>query len=255
MTGRLFAGTSGFAYPAWSPTFYPPGIRGNELLREYASRLPACELNNTYYRRPTEAAIRGWVARTPATFRFALKAQRGASLRALGGGDPAGSVDWLTEPLHAFGDQLGTVLFRVPADMERDDDRLRALLQSWPAPIPITLEFQHPSWLVDETFACLREHRAVLCATDLDEADEPPTVRLTGRFLYLRLRRTVYGPAELDGWAARVVPFLDAGLDVHAYFRHDETGQAPGRALGLAERVKARRALEQGEPSLGERAT
>jgi uncharacterized protein YecE (DUF72 family) len=139
--------------------------------------------------------------------------------------------------------------------MERDDDRLRALLEAWPASIPITLEFQHPSWQVDETFACLREHRAVLCATDRDEAEEPPTVRLTGPFLYLRLRRTEYGPAELDGWAARVVPFLDAGLDVHAYFRHDEAGQAPGRALGLAQRVKARRALEQGEPSAGERAT
>jgi len=255
MTGRLFAGTSGFAYPSWSPTFYAPGLRGDELLREYASRLSACELNSTYYRRPTEAAIRSWVARTPGTFRFALKAQRGGSLRALGGGDPAGSVAWLTEPLHAFGDRLGTVLFRVPADMERDDDRLRALLEAWPASIPITLEFQHSSWQVDETFACLREHRAVLCATDLDEAEEPPIIRLTGPFLYLRLRRAGYAPADQDAWAARIIPFLDSGLDVHVYFRHDETGHAPGRALDLAERVKARRALERREPSLGEPTT
>jgi uncharacterized protein YecE (DUF72 family) len=255
MTGRLFAGTSGFAYPSWSPTFYAPGLREDELLRAYASRLSACELNSTYYRRPTETTIRSWVARTPATFRFALKAQRGGSFRALGGADPAGSVAWLTEPLHAFGDRLGTVLFRVPADMERDDHRLRALLEAWPARIPITLEFQHPSWLVDETFACLREHRAVLCATDLDEADEPPTIRLTGPLLYLRLRRTCYAPADLDAWAARVIPFLDAGLDVHAYFRHDETGQAPGRALDLAERVEVRRARQRGEPSLGDPAT
>lgn len=255
MAGRLLAGTSGFAYPSWSPTFYPPGLSPNELLGEYARRLTACELNSSYYRRPTEAAIRTWVARTPATFRFALKAQRGGSLRALGGRDPAGSVAWLTEPLDAFGDRLGTVLFRVPADMEREDDRLRALLEAWPASIPITLEFQHPSWLVDETFACLREHRAVLCATDLDDAEEPPIIRLTGPFLYIRLRRTDYAPAELDGWAARVVPFLDSGLDVHVYFRHDETGRAPGRALDLAERVKARRALERSEPFLGEPAT
>lgn len=255
MTGRLLAGTSGFAYPSWSPTFYPAGLRGDELLREYAGRLSACELNSTYYRRPTEAAIRSWVARTPAAFRFALKAQRGGSLRALGGGDPAGSVAWLTEPLQAFGDRLGTVLYRVPADVERDDDRLRALLEAWPTWIPITLEFQHPSWLVDETFACLREHRAVLCATDLDEAEEPPIIRLTGPFLYLRLRRADYAPADLDAWAARIIPFLDAGLDVHVYFRHDEIGQAPGRALGLADRVDVRRARERGEPSLGDPAT
>jgi uncharacterized protein YecE (DUF72 family) len=255
MTGRLFAGTSGFAYPAWSPTFYPPGLPGDQLLRAYAVRLSACELNSTYYRRPSEATIRTWVAETPAVFRFALKAQRGGSLRALASDDPAGSVAWLTEPLDTFGDRLGTVLFRVPADVERDDARLRTLLETWPTSIPIAVEFQHPSWHVDETFACLREHRAVLCATDLDEDAQPPSLRLTGPFLYLRLRRTDYAVSELDAWAARIVPFLDAGLDVHVYFRHDETGQAPGRALGLAERVDLRRALEGRDRRPGEPAT
>lgn len=244
MSGRLHAGTSGFAYPAWAPAFYPAGLRREDLLRHYADHLPACELNGTFYRRPTEAAIRGWLAATPASFRFAVKAQRGGSLRALLGRDPAGSVAWLTEPLGAFGERLGTVLFRVPAEVERDDDRLRALLAAWPAGLPLTVEFQHASWHVDETFALLRERGAVLCATELDADEEPPTVRVTGPFLYLRLRRAEYAPAELDAWAARVVPFLDAGLDAYAFFRHDETGLAPARAHALAAGVAARRAVE-----------
>jgi uncharacterized protein YecE (DUF72 family) len=244
MSGRLHAGTSGFAYPAWAPAFYPAGLRGEDFLRHYAAHLPTCELNGTFYRRPAEAAIRGWLAATPASFRFAVKAQRGGSLRALLGPDPAGSVAWLTEPLGTFGERLGTVLFRVPAEVERTDDRLRALLAAWPAGLPLTVEFQHASWHVDETFALLRERGAVLCATELDADEEPPTVRVTGRFLYLRLRRAAYAPAELDAWAARVVPFLEAGLDAYVFFRHDETGLAPGWALALAERVSARRAVE-----------
>ena len=37
MAGRLRTGTSGFAYPAWSPRFYPSGARGPDLLRHYGA--------------------------------------------------------------------------------------------------------------------------------------------------------------------------------------------------------------------------
>ncbi len=223
-------GTSGFAYRDWAPRFYQPGTPDRDLLRSYSGRLPACELNNTFYRSPTETAIDGWLAATPASFRFAVKAQRGGSLRALAV-DPATAVPWLTDPLRHFGERLGTVLFRVPEEIERDDARLAALLKRWPPEIPLTLEFQHPSWHVDETFQAMAEVGAVLCATDLDELPEPPTIRRTGRFLYLRLRRTAYDEAGLAGWAARIEPFLAAGDDAFVFFRHDATGESALRAL------------------------
>ncbi|MGH2464620.1 MAG: DUF72 domain-containing protein [Candidatus Limnocylindrales bacterium] len=231
--GRLLVGTSGFAYRDWAPRFYPAGIIDRELLHAYAERLPACELNNTFYRSPTSAAIDGWLAATPATFRFAVKAQRGGSLRALAV-DPESSVPWLTNPLRRFGQRLGTVLFRVPQDVERDDARLAALLACWPPDLSLTLEFQHPSWHVDETFAALAAVGAVLCATDLDELAEPPTIRRTGGFLYLRLRRTAYDDAALTGWAARIEPFLAAGDDAFVFFRHDADGESALRAMRLA---------------------
>ena len=77
MAGRLRTGTSGFAYPAWSPRFYPAATRGPDLLRHYAARLATVELNNTFYRQPSPAAVDGWLAATPPDFRFAVKAQRG----------------------------------------------------------------------------------------------------------------------------------------------------------------------------------
>lgn len=230
----MLVGTSGFAYRDWSPLFYPAGVPERELLQAYATRLPACELNNTFYRSPTESAIAGWLAATPETFRFAVKAQRGGSLRSLTV-DPAGSVAWLTAPLRAFGQRLGTVLFRVPANVGRNHDRLVALLEAWPSELPLTLEFQDPAWHVDETFSALAAAGAVLCATDLDELDEPPTIRRTGRFLYLRLRRMSYSAAELGGWAARIEPFLAAGDDAFVFFRHDASGASAVRAMELAE--------------------
>ena len=239
--GRVLAGTSGFAYPDWTPRFYPPGAKSADLLPHYASRLPAVELNNTFYARPTPQKVASWVAATPPGFRFVVKAQRGASVRALYG-SAAESVPWLTEPLPGFGERLGAVLFRVDAKAVRDDDRLAGLLAAWPAAIPLVLEAANPAWHVDETFEALRSAGAVLCTTDIDDLVDLPDIRRTGPFLYLRLRRTTYDDAALDAWAARLVPFLDDGADAYVLFRHDEDGASALLAEGFAARVERSRA-------------
>lgn len=239
MPGRLRVGTSGFAYAGWTPRFYPAGMSATRRLEFYASRLSAVELNNTFYRQPSAAAVAAWLAATPEDFRFAVKAQRGGSFRALQL-DPAGSVPWLTGPYRAFGARLGTVLFRVPEGVERDDARLGALLAAWPRDVPLTLEFQEASWHVDETFEALARAGAALCTTELPEDGEPPTIRRTGPFLYLRLRRHDYEPAELAAWADRLEPFLAAGDDAFVFFRHDEPGRGPELARALVDAVAAR---------------
>ena len=233
MTGTVRVGTSGFAYPGWAPRFYPVGLRGDALLRHYASRLTACELNNTYYQQPTAAKVAAWLAATSADFRFAVKAQRGGSYRSLLV-DPVSSVPWLTGPLRAFGPQLGTVLFRVPDNVRRDDDKLAALLAAWPRDLPLTVEFQDPSWHVDEVFALLADAGAAICATELPEDTEPPVLRRSGPLLYLRLRRHDYSPAELAAWAARVEPFVSDGLDAFVFFRHDDVGRGGELAVEFA---------------------
>jgi len=265
--GRLYVGTSGFAYPGWVPRFYPEGTRASGFLGAYAAHLPALELHATFRRRPTPSAIAGWLRATPPEFRFTVTAQRGSAFRALSGA-PDQSIAWLTEPLVHFGDRLGAVLFRVPAEVRRDgpwvggdaslaDARLSALVTAWPREIPLVVELQDASWHVDETFSTLQRAGAVLCATELpmegDEGARPvavgggavapelPFIRRTGRFLYLRLRRHDYTLSELDAWAARIEPFLAAGNDVYAFFRHDPVGRAGELALELMRRARASR--------------
>ena len=232
MTGRLYTGTSGFAYPGWIPRFYPADARAADLLPAYAARLTAVELNNTYYQQPSASKVAAWLAATPETFRFTVKAQRGGSSRSLT--DPAASVPWLTGPYRAFGDRLGTVLYRVPNLMKRDDAKLAGLLAAWPRDIPIALEFQDASWHVDETFAALADAGAALVSTETPEDESPPDIRRTGPFLYLRLRRHDYPPAEVAAWAERLRPFLEAGDDAFVFFRHDDVGRGPELALELA---------------------
>jgi uncharacterized protein YecE (DUF72 family) len=234
LPGRLRTGTSGFAYPAWAPRFYPAGTRGDGLLRHYGARLTTVELNNTFYRQPSPSAVDGWLAATPADFRFAVKAQRSASFRSLQV-DPGESVAWLTGPLSRFGERLGTILFRVPDGVTRNDERLAGLLAAWPADLPLAMEFQDPTWHVDETFAALRAAGAALVTTELAEDEGPPTIRRTGPFLYLRLRRHDYAATELETWLDRLEPFITDGLDAFVYFRHDDVGRGAELALELAD--------------------
>jgi len=235
VAGVLRTGTSGFAYPAWAPAFYPVGARGEALLPAYAARLATVELSGTYYRQVTDAQAAAWASRVPPSFRFTVKLLRTGSLRGYAS-DPAGTLPWLTAPLAAFGNRFGAALFRIQAGQARDDGRLDRLLAAWPAGIPLALEAQDPSWQVDETHERLRAHGAVLVVTDTDEAPDPP-LTVTGPLLYLRLRRMMYGTADLDAWAARLEPFLADGRDAYVFFRHDEHGATPGYATALAARL------------------
>lgn len=231
MPGRLYVGTSGFAYPAWAPRFYPSGSRPRDLLAHYSRRLGAVELNNTFYRQPSREQVEAWLGAAPAPFRFVVKAQRGGSFRSFANPEPG--LPWLTTPYRAFGDRLGAVLFRLPDRSRRDDETLARFLAAWPRDLPLVVELRDESWHVDETYRELERAGAALCTTDRPEDTLPPTIRRTADRLYLRLRRPDYATADLEAWLARIEPFLAAGDDAFVFFRHDEVGRGAELALEL----------------------
>jgi uncharacterized protein YecE (DUF72 family) len=234
--GRPYVGTSGFAYPAWVPRFYAPGPGSRKLLPAYAARLPAVELNNTFYRRPPPEQVAKWLRETPPTFRFCPKAQRGTAWRAWSSEDPADSFAWLTESFDGFGERLGCVLLSVLGSKERDDEALARVLGAWPGGRPLALELPHPSWDHEAVRAHIRAAGAAMVATDWDDRDEPE-IDTHAAFVYLRLRRTAYGPRDIERWAARLRPLLAAGTDAFVFFRHDEDGTMALHAEALLEHL------------------
>ncbi len=235
--GRPLVGTSGFAYRDWAPRFYPMGVRTSDLLRSYATRLDAVELNNTFYVRPSARAVAGWLEATPAEFRFCAKAQRGGAWRALRD-DPRESVTRLVDAYAPFGERLRCVLLRVPDDMRRDDSALARLLDAWPTSLPLAVELRHATWQDDAVHDLLRAAGAALVATDTDDDPVPPDLRRTASFLYLRLRRSSYSVDDLDAWAARLRPFLDDGMDACVFLRHDPDGVMALAAESLLGRLR-----------------
>jgi uncharacterized protein YecE (DUF72 family) len=230
---RVFTGTSGFSYGGWTGTFYPEDLPAGERLAFYATKLPAVEINNTFYRMPKPELLAGWAAQVPKTFRFALKApQRITHIKRLK--DAAEEVRFLTGSFRQLGERRGPILFGLPPNLKKDLPRLDAFLGLLPSDLEAAFEFRNATWLDDDVFALLRAAGAALCVAD-DEKGTTPLVA-TARWGYLRLRREDYAEADLDAWAERLA--AQEWDSAYVFFKHEDEARAPELARGFAERLE-----------------
>jgi uncharacterized protein YecE (DUF72 family) len=226
----ILAGASGYSYKEWKGPFYPPDLPGADMLAYYAERLPAVEINNTFYRMPKRAVLEGWAARTPAGFRFVLKASRRithmARLR-----DCADAVSYLFTTAGALGDKLGAVFFQLPPYLKKDIGLLRDFLAILPEGPQVAVEFRSSSWFDEEVYAALRARDVAFCVTERDEEGKTTPFVATASWGYLRLRREAYPDADLLTWAARLrgQPWTEA----YVFFKHEDEAAAPRTAARL----------------------
>jgi uncharacterized protein YecE (DUF72 family) len=233
---QVFVGTSGFAYPAWRGSFYPEGLPAAQMLRWYAERLPAVEINNTFYRMPKPALLEGWATQVPEGFRFALKASRRIThLKRLA--DAQEDVAYLYGAARALGERRGPILFQLPPHLRKDLARLQSFLAALPDDHRAAFEFRHPSWFEDDVLDALREREAALCVAESGEPGDAP-LAATADFGYLRLRRERYGEADLEHWVRQVR--LQPWDRAFVFFKHEDAGAGPALAARFAAIFQAR---------------
>ena len=228
---RVWAGTSGYSYKEWKGSFYPEDLANDEMLGYYAGELPAVEINNTFYRMPTEKLLAGWAENVPSGFRFALKASRRITHeKCLKGAEE--ETEYLTRTAGTLGDRLGVILFQLPPYLKKGVDRLEGFLAQLPKGTRAAFEFRHPSWYEDEVFEKLGAAGAALCIAEAGGEADAPNVATTD-WGYLRLRRTDYSDADLAAWADRVrsQPWSDAFV----FFKHEDEAAGPAFAKRFLE--------------------
>jgi uncharacterized protein YecE (DUF72 family) len=220
---RLWVGTSGFGYAEWRGKFYPKRLPANEMLRFYASRFDAVEINNSFYRLPKESVLQSWAEQVPGDFRFVLKAPRRIthSKRLK---DPGAEVEVLFNAATALGSSQGAVLFQFPPNFKKDVERLKTFLSLMPADRHGAFEFRHPSWLDEEIFALLRAHNCALCVADTDDGESCDLIS-TASWGYLRLRRREYSGADLLHWKKRICS--QAWDHAYVFFKHEDEATGP----------------------------
>jgi uncharacterized protein YecE (DUF72 family) len=233
----LYAGTSGFSYPAWKPAFYPKDVPPKKFLAYYATRLNTVEINYTFRRMPSASVLNGWLSATPEGFAFSCKAHQ--TLTHIMKMKDAESFTALflkaLEPLRAAR-RLGPVLFQFPPTFKLDLDRLDGYLPLLPNDIRFAFEFRHASWLCAEVYERLAKRNMALCLAESDKLEMPQV--MTADFGYFRLRKGDYSEEARREIAERVKALLKDGRDAFVYFKHEED---PNGALWAEQLIAATR--------------
>lgn len=231
-------GCSGWNYADWREVLYPKGVPTSRWLEHYSEVFDTVEVNNTFYRLPNRDAVARWVEQTPDAFVFTVKASRYLThikrLTDLGQG-----VERFYERIEPLTEspKMGPVLWQLPANFRRDDERLAAALEGLP-PGRHCFEFRHESWFTPDVYALLRERKVALVIGDHPERPFQTHERTADwtlvRFHYgHRGRGGNYSDSEVDTWKRRIARWRSR-VEVFAYFNNDWKGYAVRNALRLA---------------------
>jgi len=234
-------GCSGWQYKDWRERFYPKGCAQHRWLQHYAKTFGTVEVNSTFYRLANRDAVARWVEQTPDDFVFSLKASRYLTHIKRLTDLPEGIERFYDriEPL-VESPKLGPIVWQLPPNFKRDDERLAYALGQMPAGQPC-IEFRHQSWFTDEVYERLRAYGAALVIGDHPQrpwqAYEMTTDWTFVRFHFgVRGRRGNYSQSELETWAKRIEQWRRQ-VEVFVYFNNDWEGFALNNGRWLKKRL------------------
>jgi len=233
---KLFVGTSGWHYDWWRGRFYPNDLAKPKWLEFYARHFPTVELNNSFYRLPSENAFANWRDSSPEDFAFAVKVSRFIThIKRLRNAE---------EPLNTFlsrakvlQEKLGPLLYQLPPNMKRNDELLASFLSLLPKELKHVIEFRNESWLDEQVFQILTEHNVGFCVFDMP--DLTTALVATADFAYIRfhgsagLYSSCYSDEELKHWAEKIANLSQGLKAVYIYFNNDAEGFAVRNAMTL----------------------
>lgn len=271
----LTVGTSGWNYPPWRGHFFPKGLAHKRELAYLASRLPAVEVNGTFYSLTRPSVCDAWRSAVPSDFRFAIKGSRYLTHMLKLRNFRAALANFFASGILRLGAQLGPILWQLPAMVAFDPEHADAFLAALPRdvraaerlarrhdarvtgracltapdgrdrPLRYALEIRHASWLSDTALDVLARHGIALVAADT-AGRYPFAIHDTGDFTYVRLHgskrlyRSRYDDDEIAVWAERVRGWLGRRRDVYVFFDNTDKRHAPEDALRLMAAVGER---------------
>ena len=234
-------GCSGWNYAGWKDELYE-GRPARLWLEHYARHFDTVEVNNTFYRLPNRAAVANWERTAPSGFIFTIKVSRYLThiKRLLDLGQGLDRFYERIEPL-LRSQKMGPLLWQLPPTFQRDDERLRAALAVMAGDgRRHCVEFRHPSWFVEETYASLRERGVALVIGDRPQVKAFQSQVFTADYTFIRFhygsrgRRGNYSEGELQDWAALVREWRRE-REVFVYFNNDWEVFAVRNALRMKE--------------------
>lgn len=231
---KIHVGTSGWSYDHWKENFYPQEVKAAKRLSFYAQTFDTVEINNTFYRLPSEKTVENWLQEVPENFCFSIKANQYITHRKrLKDGEQSTALFF--ERIAPFKKRLGALLFQLPPSFKKDLERLESFTRQLKG-YDCAFEFRHASWFSEDTYRLLKESNCALCLADL-KGESAPEER-TADFIYIRLHgphlayQGSYTPKELQEWARKIAAW-SKDHRIYCYFDNDDKGYAVKEAFNL----------------------
>lgn len=206
------------------------------MLAFYVEKFDTVELNNTFYKLPSEASLLNWRDSTPRDFLFAVKGSRFLThMKKLK--DAEQGLARFLEPVENLESKLGPILFQLPPKWTVNSERLAGFLEILPRYHRYAFEFRNSTWDTPEIYDLLGKYNAGYCIFDLAGYASPLTV--TADFAYVRLHgpggkyQGTYTDAALKKWARHLEIWRKNLTSIYVYFDNDDSGYAPQDALRL----------------------
>jgi uncharacterized protein YecE (DUF72 family) len=284
----LHIGISGWTYPPWRGVFYPKKL-AHRLELQFASReFNSIEINGSFYSLQRPSSYQRWYAETPPGFVFSVKGARFITHMKKLRDVEVPLANFFASGVLCLREKLGPILWQFPPNFGWNLDRFTQFFEllpqntreaaklaknhddklkggSWTKtdamrPIRYAVEIRHPTFMVSDFFALLRQHNIAFVFADT-AGKWPYAEDLTADFVYCRLHGSEqlyvsgYSDKELDWWANRLEHWCkgrqprDAKViadrkskagrrGVYVYFDNDAKVHAPFNAKTLAKKLQ-----------------
>lgn len=238
-TAGVYVGCAGWSLPRDAQPRFPAA--GTHLVR-YAARLPATEINSSFYRPHRPATYARWAASVPPAFRFAVKLPRAITHEhRLAGTEPL--LDAFLAGVAALGPALGCLLVQLPPSLAFAPAAADAFLAALRARHGggVVVEPRHASWFGPEAEALLVARHVGRVAADPARVPAAATPGGWPGVVYYRLHGSprvyysAYDGAALDALAVRLRAAAP-GVRPWCIFDNTASGAATANALDLLDR-------------------
>jgi uncharacterized protein YecE (DUF72 family) len=261
---EIRVGTSAFTAEGWVGSFYPRGMKPAEYLSYYATQFDTVELDSTFYRTPALSTVKGWYAKTPPGFVFAVKVPQVITHEKVLV-DCEEDLSYFLKTMEALGEKLGPVLFQFGyfnrSQFKSGAEflaRLKPFLKQLTKGFPYAVEIRNKNWLdagpanptgmQESQFAeTLRERGVALALIDQSWMPRPWEMKekfdlITADFAYVRWlgdrkgieeqtktwdKTIVDRRGDLKNWVELFREFVKRNLKIFAYANNHYAGHGP----------------------------
>lgn len=233
---QYYIGCSGFHNKDWKEVFYPKGLAQSKWFEFYCNHFNTLELNTTFYRFPTLELLNKWYLKSPADFKFSVKAPRLITHYKQLKETESLLADFYAAIREGLKEKLGAVLFQLPSRIIYSDEFLQRIVQNLNTGFQNTIEFRHISWWNGRVMETLSSHNISFCGISIK--DLPDEIIANTSTIYYRfhgvskLYYSQYDAQHIKAFAKELREKA-AGKTAFIYFNNTATMAAINNAFNL----------------------